>query len=176
MPYDVTGMQIGNCLQPRKPYDNMGLLVNNLSSILPEIDPDTAYMVCISVSLGFPYMVSVFPCFPYMVSICPYFLIWQYSPLFWAWRCYGLLWTLHYHKDRYCDVTMIWLLLFHGIRADVNETPDNALTTRMHGDHTLSIDRFFVGFNAICCTFLGNNPIYIERHNCRLNTVPGFMQ
>ena len=46
-----------------------------LSSTLPEIDPDTAYVVCISV-LGFPYMVSVFPCFPYMVSICPYFLIW----------------------------------------------------------------------------------------------------
>ena len=47
-----------------------------LSSTLPEIDPDTAYVVCISVSLGFPYMVFVFPCFPYMVSICPYFLIW----------------------------------------------------------------------------------------------------
>ena len=44
---------------------------NYLSSTLPEIDPDTAYVVCISVSLGFLYMVSVFPCFPYMVSICP---------------------------------------------------------------------------------------------------------
>ena len=148
----------------------------NLSSTLPEIDPDTAYVVCISVSLGFPYMVSVFPCFPYMVSICPYFLIWQYNPLFWVWRCYGLLWTLHCHKDRYCDVTMIWPLLFHGIRADVSETPDNALTTRMHGDHRLSIDRFFVGFNAICYTFQGNNPIYIERRNCRLSTVPWFTQ
>ena len=48
----------------------------HLSSTLPQINPDTAYVVCISVSLGFPYMVSVFPCFPYMVSICPYFLIW----------------------------------------------------------------------------------------------------
>ena len=47
-----------------------------LSSTLPEIDPDTTYVVCISVSLGFPYMVSVFPCFPHMVYICPYFLIW----------------------------------------------------------------------------------------------------
>ena len=121
-------------------------------------------------------MVSVFPCFPYMVSICPYFLIWQYNPLFWVWSCYGLLWTLHCHKDRYCDITMIWPLLFHGIRADVSETPNNALTTRMHGDHRLSIDRFFVGFNAICYTFLGNNPTYIERRNCRLSTVPGFMQ
>ena len=48
----------------------------SLSSTLREIDPDTAYVVCISVSLGFPYMVSVFPCFPYMVSICPCFLLW----------------------------------------------------------------------------------------------------
>ena len=38
-----------------------------------KIDPDTAYMVCISVSLGFPYMVSIFPCFPYMVSVFPCF-------------------------------------------------------------------------------------------------------
>ena len=99
------------------------MVSHTLSSTLPEIDPDTAYVVCISVSLGFPYMVSVFPCFPYMISICPYFLIWQYNPLFWVWRCYGLLWTLHCHKDRYCDVTMIWPLLFHGICADVSETP-----------------------------------------------------
>ena len=39
----------------------------NLSSTLPEIDPDTAFVVCIFVALGFPYKVSVFPCF---------FLIW----------------------------------------------------------------------------------------------------
>ena len=39
-----------------------------LSSTLREIDPDTAYVVCISVSFGFPYMVSVFPCFPYMIT------------------------------------------------------------------------------------------------------------
>ena len=42
-----------------------------LSSTLPEIDPDTAYVVCISVSLGFSYMVSIFPCFPDMVSAFP---------------------------------------------------------------------------------------------------------
>ena len=60
----------------------------------------------------------------------------------WVWRCYGLLWTLHCHKDRYCDVTMIWAILFHGIRADVSETLNNALTTRMHGDYRPSIDRF----------------------------------
>ena len=39
------------------------LWVKYLSSTLPEIDPDTAYVVCISVSLGFHYMVSVFPRF-----------------------------------------------------------------------------------------------------------------
>ena len=83
--------------------------------------------------------------------------------MFWVWRCYGLLWTLHCPKDRYCDVTMIWPLLFHGIRTDVSETPDNALTTRMHGDYRLSTERFFVGFNAICYTSLRNNPIYILR-------------
>ena len=151
---------------------NLWVASCNLSSTLPEIDPDTAYVVCISVSLGFPYMVSLFPCFPYMVSICPYFLIWQHSPLFWVCRCYGLLWTLHCHKDWYCDVMMMWPLLFHGIRADVSETPGNALTTRMHGDYRPSIDRFFVGFNAICYAFLINNPIYIEGRNCSFTTVP----
>ena len=47
-------------------------------------------------------------------------------------------------------------------------------TTRMHGNKRLSIDRFFVGFNAICYTFLRNNPTYIEGHNCRSSTVPEF--
>ena len=92
--------------------------------------------------------------------------------MFWVWRCYGLLWTLHCHKDWYCDVIMMWPLLFHGIRADVSETPGNALTTRMHCDYRPSIDRFFVGFNAICYAFLRNNPIYIEGRNCSFTTVP----
>ena len=35
-----------------------------------------------------------------------------------------------------------------------------------------SIDRFFVGFNAICYAFLRNNPIYIEGRNCSFSTVP----
>ena len=56
----------------------------------------------------------------------------------------------------------------------MSETPDNALTTRMHGDYRLSIDRFFVGINEICSTFLRNNPICIEGRNCRLNTVLGY--
>ena len=73
-------------------------------------------------------------------------------------------------KDRYCDVTMIWPLLFHGIRADVSESPNNPLTMRMHGDYRL--DGFFVGFNVICCAFLRNNTIYIEGRNCSFSTVP----
>ena len=51
-----------------------------------------------------------------------------------------------------CGVAMGWYglsivprpaiaLLFRRIRADVSETPHNALTTRMHDDHRLSIDR-----------------------------------
>ena len=47
-----------------------------LSSTLPEADLDTAFVVCISVSLGFPYMVSLFPCFPYMASVFHFLLIW----------------------------------------------------------------------------------------------------
>ena len=54
----------------------------------------------------------------------------------------------------------------------MSETPNNALTTRMHGDDRPSIDRFFVGFNAIYYVFLRNNPIYIEGRNCSFDTVP----
>ena len=79
----------------------------------------------------------------------------------------ALLWTLHCPKDRYCDVTMIWPFLFHGIRSDASETSANTLATRMHGDY-----RFFVGFNVICNTFRRNNPIYIEERNCSLSAVP----
>ena len=107
-----------------------------------------------------------------MVSIWPCFIIWLNIALFWVWRCYGLLWTLYCPKDRYFDVTMIWPLLFHGICADMRKTSDNALTTRMHGDYRLSIYRLFVEYNAICYTFLRNNPIYIAGRNCRLSIVP----
>ena len=96
--------------------------------------------------------------------------------MFWVWRWYGLLWTLHCPKDRYCDVKMIWPLLFRGIRADASEIPDNALTTRMRSNYRLSIDRFFVRLNAICYIFLRNNLMYIEGHNCRLSTVPGSLK
>ena len=86
----------------------------------------------------------------------------------------ALLWTLHCPKDRYCDVTMIWPFLFHGICADVSETSANTLATRMHGDYRPSIDRFFEGSNVICNTFLRNNSIHIEERNCSLSTAPVF--
>ena len=44
--------------------------------------------------------------------------------------------------------------------------------TRMHDDYRPSIDRFYVGFNAICIVFLRNNPIYIEGCKCSFSTVP----
>ena len=92
--------------------------------------------------------------------------------MFRVWRCYGLLWTLHCHKVRYYVITMIWPLLFHGIRVDMSETPNKALTTRMHGDYRPSSDRLFVGFKAIFYAFLRNNPIYIEGRNCSFSTAP----
>ena len=104
------------------------------------------------------------------MTLFPYMVI---QPIVGVWRCYGLLWTLHCPKDHYGEVTVIWPSLYLGIRADVSETPDNALTTRMHCDYRLSIDRVFEGFNAICYTILRNNPKYIEGRNCRLSTVSG---
>ena len=40
-------------------------------------------------------------------------------------RSYGLPWTLHCPMGRYCDVTLLWPVLFHGIRADLSGTPIN---------------------------------------------------
>ena len=69
------------------------------------------------------------PLFPYMVIlpiVLAVALLWTAmdSPL-----SQGLL--LWRHND------MTWPLLFRGIRAEVSETPDNALTKRMHGDYRL---------------------------------------
>ena len=51
---------------------------------------------------------------------------------------------------------------------DIRQCLDNANARRLQ-----TVDRFFVGFNAICYTFLQNYSIYIEGRNCRLSTVPG---
>ena len=87
-----------------------------------------------------------------------------------AMGCYGL-----FVVPKTAIVTSQWYYryCFTGYVLNVSETPDNALTTRMHGDYRLSIDKFFVGFNAIYYAFLRNIPIYIEGRNCMLSTVPG---
>ena len=127
-------------------------------------------------------------------SVYPYHLVflicYPYSLVFLIWYPYAL--TSLYGNTAHCSgngvaigcyglfivtrtaivTSQWWPLLFHGIRADLSETPNNALTTRMHGDYRPSIDRFFVGFNAICYAFLRNNPIYIEGRNCSFSTVP----
>ena len=70
--------------------------------------------------------------------------------MFLVWHCNRLLWTLHCPKDRYCDVTMIWLLLFHRIRADVSETPwqreCTAITDRQLINSLLDSMRFVTHF------------------------------
>ena len=108
---------------------------DRLSSTWCEFDPSTAYVVCISVSLGFPYMVSRSLGFPYMVMLQTF-----KRKRHWMRSYYGLLWTLHCSSGCYCDVTMRWPLLFHGTRADLSGIPINAVATRIHGDHGLWID------------------------------------
>ena len=89
--------------------------------------------------------------------------------MFCVWRCYGLLWTLYCPKDRYYDVTMVWPLLFHEIRAHVTEILDNSLKTRMHSDHRISVDRFFVGFliyefSRMATRLQSKNNVYTEAY------------
>ena len=75
-------------------------------------------------------------------------------------------------RGRYYDVTMLWPLLFHGIRADPSWIPINVLTTRIHGDHGSPVNRLILlDFNAIGCIFLSNNSRYIIGPNCRVGIV-----
>ena len=64
--------------------------------------------------------------------------IWTSRPLFWIGRCYGLLWTLYFLKCPYCDVTMIRLLLFNGIRADLSGSPGAAIVGRQSINYFVS--------------------------------------
>ena len=151
-----------------------------LSSTQCEFDPDTAYVVCISVSLGFLYMVSVFPRFPDMVFIFPCFPYMIKVPKHLNVKAIildmALLWAarLHCPKDRYCDVTMIRLLLFQGIRADLSGIPGAVIVYRQSINYLLD-------FKVICWIFLWNNSIhtyiyiyiYIIGRNCRLG--PSFL-
>ena len=71
---------------------------------------------------------------------------------------------------RHNDMTVIVTPDTRGRERDTRQRLDNANARRFY---RLSIDKFFVGFNAICYTFLRNNLIYIEGRNCRLSRVPG---
>ena len=98
------------------------------------IDTDTAYVVCTSVSLGFPYMVSVLPCFPYMVMLPKHLnakAIVRDGALPLA------------AMDHYCDVTMIRPLLFDGIRADLSGSRGAAIVDNHSISHMLE-------FKLIC--------------------------
>ena len=89
----------------------------------------------------------------------------MWRPLFWVWRCYGLLW-LHCPNGRYCDVTMIRPLLFHGMHADLSGSPGTVNTDCQSINHLLD-------FKAMCCIFTWNVSIYLIGRNCRLDTVLG---
>ena len=97
------------------------------------------YVVCISVSLDFPYMVSVFPCFPHMVRLLKHLNVMAIvldRPLIWAPMDTAL------SQGLYCDVTRIRPLLFHVIRADLSSSPGAAILDRR------SINYFYFSFQS----------------------------
>ena len=137
-----------------------GKLYLHLSSTWCEFDPYTAYAVCI--------------------SICPYFLIWYpYAPTSLygdTAHCSGYGVAMGCHRlcivPRTAIVTSQWYDRY--CFTEYARTWARHPTTPWQRDYRLSIDRFFEGFNAICSTFLRNNPICIEGCNCRLSTVLGY--
>ena len=70
---------------------------------------------------------------------------------------------LHCSVRHYCDVTMICLLLHHGIRADLRGSPGTVIT----GCQSIN---YLLDFKAIWWISLSNNSIYIIGCNCRLGT------
>ena len=142
-----------------------------VSNTLREIDPDTNCVVCISVSLGFPYMVSVFPCFLYMVSVL---------------SCFPDMVMLTKHlnvKAIILDRALLWAvidavlsnglwrrnekpLLFNGTRTDLSEIPSAAIVDGQSIDSLLD-------FKVICYIFPWNNSIYKIGRSCRLGRVLG---
>ena len=95
-----------------------------LSSTWPEFDPDTAYVVCISVSLGFPYMKILFT-----------FKRKRYcSDVALLWGCYErynvptAAIVMSQYMSRYC---------FTECSEGGTEIPSNAPGTRIRHDHRL---------------------------------------
>ena len=94
-----------------------------------------------SISLGFPHVVVL----PRHLNV--------YTPLFWIQHCYELLWTLHCPKGRYCAVTIIRPLLFHGMRTDLRGSPGAAIVDCQSIYYLLDFER-------ICFIFPWNNSTY----------------
>ena len=94
-----------------------------------------------SISLSFPHVVML----PRHLNV--------FTPLFRIQHCYELLWMLHCPKGRYCDVTIIRPLLFHGMRTDLRGSPGAAIVDCQ------SI-YYLLDFKRICFIFPWNNSTY----------------
>ena len=130
-----------------------------LYSTFDEFDSDTAYLVCISVSLSFPYMVSISLGFPYMVMLHAFERKHHCSECCVAMGCYrrstfpgAALW-------RQNVMAIIVPRNTRGPGRDANQTPWQRDFTAIMGCQ--SIDNLF-DFYAMCCILLLNNSIYIS--------------
>ena len=128
-----------------------------------EIDTDTPYMVCISASPGFPYMVSVFPCFPYMVSVFLCFPDMVMLPKNWNVKAIFLDRALLWAAMDYFDVTMIIIGRYCFIECAQTWAGASA---RRSMNYSLDL-------KVICCVFPWNNSIYILERICRLGRALG---
>ena len=131
-----------------------------LSSTWREFEPYTALVVCISLSLGVPYMVSISLGFPYIVMLQTFKPKRHCSGCGVAMDCYGrsivpgaaIVTSQCY--GRYCSTEYMWTWAGH------LSTPWKREFTEITGCQT--IDNL-LDFNAICCIFLLNNSIYPVR-------------
>ena len=137
-----------------------------------EIAPDTAYMVFLSVSLGFPYMVSVFPCFPAMVFVFPCFPYMVMLPKYLNVKAIvldrALLWAAM--DVALCQGPLPWRHNYKTFMVSwTTHRPEREPATAITGCQ--SVD-YFLDFKGICCIFPWNNPICIIGRYWRLGAVP----
>ena len=128
------------------------------SSTWREFELDTAYVVCISVSLGFPYMVFVSLGFPYMVMLQTFKPKHHCSGCGVVMGCYGrsivpgaAILTSHCY-GRYCSTDC---------SADLSETPLMPWRREFTAITGCQSIDYLMDYNAICCILLLNNSIYI---------------
>ena len=136
-----------------------------ISSPWREFDPDTAYVACISVSLGFPYMASISLGFPYLVMLQTFKRKRHYSGCGFSMGCYR---RYVVPRGRYCDVTMLWPLLVREYArtwAGHLSTPRQREFAAIRGCRSIGN---LLNFNAICCIFQLNKSLYIIRRNCMM--------